>query len=183
MEAFIKYFRIVVSAIGGFVVIHLGGMDELLTTVLVFMAIDILTGLICSLVTKTTSSSVMFKGILKKFFELVIIMATVQLDILIKADLGLAIHLREFFIVYVLLDEILSVVENACLLGIFPESFREKFIQVKEDFVVSLGSALLSIAEAVKDAVIAALTGKAPKAPEVDSKDEKNQDPTNPTSE
>lgn len=169
METVVRIGRLLTSAIGGFFVVCLGGMDQLMISLLVFMALDILTGLLISLFANKTSSKVMFVGVLKKVVELLVIVVTVRLDSLILSDLGFELHFREFFIVYVLLDELLSIVENACLLGIFPESFRTKFIQVKEEFVVSLGSAIMGIVLSIKDQLIALLVGK-------DSSDDKGEE-------
>lgn len=160
MENVVRVGRLLTSAIGGFFVVCLGGMDQLMISLLVFMGLDILTGFLISLFANKTSSKVMFVGVLKKVVELIVVVVTVRLDALLLADLGFDSHFREFFIIYVLLDELLSIVENACLLGIFPESFRTKFVQVKEEFVVSLGSAIMGIILSIKDQLIASLVGK-----------------------
>lgn len=163
MKKCIDVLRVLLVALGGSLASWLGGIDALLVTLLVMMGIDIFTGVIVSWVTKTTSSKVMFKGIIKKIVEIVIVILTVQLDKLIVGELGLNVHLREYFIVYVMLDELLSIIENSCMLGVFPEGFRDKFIQVKEEFVTSLGTAILTLVGTIKEIIIKSLSNTSDK--------------------
>ena len=50
--------QIAVSALGGWLGYFLGGMDGLLITLVVFMALDYLTGVMCAIADKKLSSTV-----------------------------------------------------------------------------------------------------------------------------
>ena len=58
--------QMAIAAVGGWLGYFLGGMDGLLTALLIFMAVDYVTGLMCAVADKKLSSSVGFKGICKK---------------------------------------------------------------------------------------------------------------------
>ena len=54
------------SVIGGWIGYFVGGVDGLMTALLIFMILDYITGLMCAVADKKLSSSVGFKGICKK---------------------------------------------------------------------------------------------------------------------
>ena len=58
--------QVAVTALGGWIGYFVGGMDGLLTTLIIFMGIDYITGLMCAVADKKLSSAVGFKGIFKK---------------------------------------------------------------------------------------------------------------------
>ena len=58
--------QVAVTALGGWIGYFVGGMDGLLTTLINFMGIDYITGLMCAVADKKLSSAVGFKGIFKK---------------------------------------------------------------------------------------------------------------------
>ena len=54
------------SVIGGWLGYFVGGVDGLMTALLIFMILDYITGLMCAVADKKLSSSIGFKGICKK---------------------------------------------------------------------------------------------------------------------
>lgn len=54
------------AAIGGWIGYFLGGVDGLMIALLVFVALDYVTGLMCAISDRTLSSAVGFKGICRK---------------------------------------------------------------------------------------------------------------------
>ena len=54
------------AAVGGFVGWFLGGCDGLLYTLLAFVVIDYITGVLCAVSDKKLSSAIGFKGICRK---------------------------------------------------------------------------------------------------------------------
>ena len=84
----------IVSAIGGFIVGFLGGVDALLIALIIFMAVDYLTGLAVALVfhkSKKTegggaSSKEGFKGIVKKVCILLLVGLAHEIDLIVGAD-------------------------------------------------------------------------------------------------
>src|SRR5699024_6083645 len=58
--------QVIFAAIGGWLGYFLGGCDGLLIALVVFVAVDYLTGVICAVSDKKLSSEVGFKGICRK---------------------------------------------------------------------------------------------------------------------
>ena len=54
------------AAIGGYLGYFVGGVDGLMTALIIFMVIDYITGLMCAIADKKLSSEVGFKGICRK---------------------------------------------------------------------------------------------------------------------
>ena len=65
--------QMAIAAIGGWLGYFLGGMDGLLTALIVFMAIDYVTGLMCAVADKKLSSTIGFKGICKKVLIILLV--------------------------------------------------------------------------------------------------------------
>lgn len=59
--------QIAVTALGGWLGYFLGGIDGLMIALLVFMALDYITGVMCAIIDKKLSSAVGFKGICKLY--------------------------------------------------------------------------------------------------------------------
>ena len=58
--------QIAFTALGGWLGFFLGGLDGLLIALIVFVALDYLTGVMCAIEDKRLSSSVGFRGICRK---------------------------------------------------------------------------------------------------------------------
>ena len=99
-----------------------GGLDMLLQTLVVFMAIDFFTGWVVAAVFKCSdkaptgrlSSAAGFKGMIKKAMSLTIIIIAVYLD----AILGTVRLTRDAAIIALSLNELLSIIENMGRMGI-----------------------------------------------------------------
>ncbi len=65
--------QIAITAVGGWLGYFVGGMDGLLTALLILIIIDYITGLMCAIVEKKVSSSVGFRGIFKKVLILMLV--------------------------------------------------------------------------------------------------------------
>lgn len=73
--------QIAVAALGGWLGYFLGGVDGLLIALIVFMALDYVTGIMCAIVDKKLSSAVGFKGICKKVLILMLVGVANILDV------------------------------------------------------------------------------------------------------
>ena len=62
-----------VAAIGGYLGYFVGGVDGLMTALLIFMVLDYITGLMCAIADKRLSSAVGFKGVCKKVLILMLV--------------------------------------------------------------------------------------------------------------
>ena len=66
MKEFWNMVQMVFAAVGGWLGYFLGGNDGLLIALVLFVAVDYLTGVMCAVSDKTLSSNVGFKGICRK---------------------------------------------------------------------------------------------------------------------
>lgn len=106
-----------------------GGWDMALRTLLLFMVLDYVLGVICGYKEKKLSSETAFKGILKKITILIIIAVAVALDNNANTQ-GLIRSMVIFF--YAGLEGI-SILENAGRMGVpIPNKLKEALIQLKE---------------------------------------------------
>ncbi len=113
-----------------------GGWDGALTTLFIFMAIDYLSGWILAGVfhrsekteTGTLSSAVGFRGLCKKGMELLVVLIAARLDLLMGSD-----FLRDAVCLGFLLNELLSIVENAGAMGVpIPGPLRRAIALLEE---------------------------------------------------
>ena len=114
--------KIAFAAIGGFLSQIFGGFDAWLATLIIFMALDVVTGVIKGLTKKSEKtkgggldSRIMFNGGLKKLLIFVIIAVATALDHVI---VGNGSTIRSITIGYYIASEGLSVLENASYCGL-----------------------------------------------------------------
>ena len=109
------------GVIGGMISQAFGGWDAALISLLLFMAVDYLSGLIVAGVfqasDKSTSGSLSsvacWQGLLKKGMTLVIVLVAARLDIV----LGTA-FVRDAVVIAYVVNETISIIENAGLMGL-----------------------------------------------------------------
>ena len=126
---------IVTGAIGSLLINLIGKPTDDLIILLVLMTIDLIVGFLISAIwqksTKTDSgklsSRVMFKGIVKKFFTLVIVVIAFQLDKLLVMNV-----IRHIVIIAFIVEEILSITENIAISGIKIPTIITKALDVLE---------------------------------------------------
>ena len=116
------------GVIGGMIASALGGWDGALATLLGFMAVDYVTGLLVAGVfhrsdksdSGALSSNAGFRGLTKKGVMLLMVLLGARLD----AFLGLSFF-RDSVIIAFLTNELISILENAGLMGIpIPAALR-----------------------------------------------------------
>lgn len=108
-----------------------GEFDIALQCLLVFIALDYISGLIKAYCTKTLSSKIGFKGILKKVGILAIVALSVSLDRL-AGNTG---AMRTLVIYYFVANEGLSVLENFAEAGIpIPNSIKKALKNIKKEY-------------------------------------------------
>ena len=118
------------AVIGGWLGFFLGGMDGMLIALIVFMALDYVTGIMCAILDKKLSSAVGFKGAMKKVFILILVGVANIVDVHI---VGTGSALRGVVICFYLSNEGLSLLENAAYLGLpIPDKLREILAQIHE---------------------------------------------------
>ena len=116
------------AAIGGWLGYFVGGADGLMITLLVFMVLDYITGVMCGIVDKKLSSEVGFKGLFRK----VLIFALVGVGHIVDTSVvGTGGALRSAIICFYLSNEGLSMLENATHLGLpVPDKLQDILAQL-----------------------------------------------------
>jgi len=103
-------------------------MDGLLTALLIFMAVDYVTGLMCAVADKKLSSSVGFKGICKKVLIIMLVGVAHIVDLHV---VGTGNALRGAVVCFYLSNEGVSLLENAAHLGLpIPEKMKSILAQL-----------------------------------------------------
>ena len=115
MKEFWNTVQLVFTAVGGWLGYFLGGCDGLLYTLLAFVILDYITGIMCAIVDKKLSSEIGFKGIFKKVLIFVLVGVGHLMDLQILGAVGV---LRTAVIFFYLSNEGVSLVENAAHLGL-----------------------------------------------------------------
>ena len=130
MQTVGNYLQAVFTAIGGFLAWFLGGLVRFLYTLIAFVAIDYLTGLMCAVVDKKLSSEVGAKGIFKK----VLIFGLVGEGLIIESQvLGNGGAIRTAVIFFYLSNERVSILETAAHIGLpIPDVLKNAMEQLHD---------------------------------------------------
>ena len=107
--------QIAITALGGWLGYFLGGLDGLLIALLVFVALDYVTGVMCAISDHKLSSAVGFRGICRKVLILMLVGIGHILDVHV---VGTGSALRTAVICFYLSNEGISLLENASHLGL-----------------------------------------------------------------
>lgn len=109
------------GAVGGIITYLFGGLTTGMQTLITLMVIDYVTGLLVAGVFKNSSktetgglnSYIGFKGLAKKFVVLMIVAAMFRIDVMLDID-----YLKDLSIIGFSLNELISITENAGLMGV-----------------------------------------------------------------
>lgn len=123
----------VTGVVGSVIASFFGGWDSALATLILFMIADYVTGLIVAGVfkksTKTETgaleSKAGWKGLCRKCVTLLFVMIAYRLDLVIGTD-----YIRTAVIIAFMVNELISLVENAGLMGIPLPSAITKAIDI-----------------------------------------------------
>lgn len=110
-----------IGVVGGFIASMFGGWDSGLITLLLFMGIDYASGLIVAGVfhnSKKTESGTLeskagWKGLCRKCMTFLFVLIAYRLDLAIGVD-----YIRDAVIIGFIANELISIVENAGLMGL-----------------------------------------------------------------
>ena len=120
--------QVAITAVGGWIGWFLGGVDGMLIALIVLMALDYLSGVMCAIADKKLSSAVGFKGICKKVLILMLVGVANIIDVHV---VGSGAVLRGAVICFYLSNEGLSLLENAAYLGLpIPEKLKDILAQL-----------------------------------------------------
>lgn len=122
-----------IGAVGSAIAAIFGGWTDALVTLIIFMAIDYISGLAVALIfkrsTKTesgaASSAIGWKGLAKKGMTLAIVLIGHRLDVVFGID-----YIQTAVIIGFLANELISITENAGLMGVPMPAIVRKAIDV-----------------------------------------------------
>jgi toxin secretion/phage lysis holin len=132
MKEIWNWMQLAFAAVGAFLGWFLGGLDGFLYSLITFVAIDYVMGVLCAIIDKKLSSEIGAKGIFKKvlIFVLVGVAHILDTQILGSAGGGGGV-LRTAVIFFYLSNEGVSILENAAHIGLpIPEKLREVLKQL-----------------------------------------------------
>lgn len=123
---------------GSFIAGLFGGFDASMVTLIAFMGVDYVTGLILAAVRKSPktdtgglSSRIGLKGLAKKCVILMLVLVSARLDITLGTS-----YIRDAVCIGFIANELLSIIENAGLLGVpLPQALKNavEILQKKND--------------------------------------------------
>ena len=122
--------KMIFATIGGFVGYLMGGIDTLINALIIFVVIDYITGVVGAWFTKSLSSVIGFKGIIRKIMMFTLVAVAVQLDLV----LGSNDALRSAAIFFLLANEGISILENLVKMDIgIPPIIKKTLEKMKEN--------------------------------------------------
>jgi toxin secretion/phage lysis holin len=114
-----------VSFVGSVASFLYGGLSMLLLFLITFVVVDYVTGIIAAVVEKKLSSRVGFKGIAQKVFIFALVSIAHVLDIILGTTM-----IKDVTILFYLVNEFISIMENASRLGVPIPDILKKIIDV-----------------------------------------------------
>lgn len=121
------------AAIGGFVASIFGGWSDAMTTLVIFMAADYITGLIVAGVFQKSGKSengglesrAGWKGLCRKGMSLLIVLIAARLDLIMGTSFA-----KDAVVIGFIVNEALSILENAGLMGLKYPAVITKALEV-----------------------------------------------------
>ena len=117
----------VIGVIGAAIAEALGGWDDAIIALVIFMAIDFIMGLLCALVfgksdkseNGALSSAACWRGLVKKVCTLLIVVMSHYIDVVAEVS-----FVRNAVVIAFCVAEAISIMETAGLMGILPEGVQ-----------------------------------------------------------
>lgn len=130
MDKLFNSISIITGVVGGVVAAFFGSYDKVMCTLVILMVLDYIAGVIKAVYTKSLSSEIGFKGLLKKIAMLVI----VALANTIQNLMGGNVAVREIVIMFYIANEGISILENAAvILPQMPDKLKDILLQLRGD--------------------------------------------------
>jgi len=108
----------------------LGGLDNLVAALTIFMICDYITGIMVGYKEKEVNSYRAFRGLTKKVGMLVFVIIANQLDMITGNQNG---FLRDTMLTFLIATEGISIIENVGKLGVTPPAFIRKALEQLSD--------------------------------------------------
>ena len=118
----------VIGVIGAAIAEALGGWDDAIIALVIFMGIDFVMGLLCALVfgksdksaNGALSSAACWRGLVKKVCTLLIVVVSHYIDVIAEVT-----FIRNAVVIAFCVAEAISIMEIAGLMGILPEGVQK----------------------------------------------------------
>lgn len=113
-----------------------GGWSSSMTTLCIFMVADYITGLLCASIFKNSpksadgglESKAGFKGLVRKFAILILVLIGAQIDIILKTT-----YVKDMVIIAFIANETISIIENIGLMGVpIPQAITKAITLLNE---------------------------------------------------
>lgn len=131
MKKMEKVFNSTVAVVATFFTYLFGGWDAAIGILIVFMCLDYVTGVIVAYQNNLLDSEVGFKGLVKKFMILVILIVAVMLDRLTNTGTWV---FRTLVCYFYIANEGISLLENVSNLGVkIPDKLKDALVQLNKD--------------------------------------------------
>lgn len=133
MDKIFNSHSIILGIIGGIFTFLFGKLDIIFYTLIAFLILDYITGVIKAFYTKTVSSEIGKKGLLKKVMTLIVVAVAVLIHRLIAEIMPeLNAPLREIVIMFYICNEGISILENAAEFLPIPARLKDTLSQLRE---------------------------------------------------
>lgn len=134
MKEVINGVQFFITILGGVFGWLLGGVDGLAYALVLFVAVDYITGVMAGIVEKKISSEVGFKGIFRKAVIFILVSIAHIID---SKILGNGSAIRTAVIFFYISNEGISILENAVRIGIpIPQKLMDVLHQInREDYI------------------------------------------------
>ena len=131
MKKMEKVFNSTVAVVATFFTYLFGGWDAAIGILIVFMCLDYASGVIVAYQNNLLDSEVGFKGLVKKFMILVILIVAVMLDRLMNTGTWV---FRTLVCYFYIANEGISLLENVSNLGVkIPDKLKDALVQLNKD--------------------------------------------------
>lgn len=122
----ITSFSSVIGLVFGFLY---GDITSTFAALVVLMLLDMITGIINGIMQKKLNSQILFEGLVKKIYELILISAGHMID----GALGFSLCMQTF-IFFFIANEALSIIENSAKIGVpIPQRIIDILEQLKDE--------------------------------------------------
>lgn len=133
MHKYINTICVSAGLVGSAIAQCLGGWDNDIIALIIFMGIDFITGLACAIFWNSSdksengalSSKACWRGIIKKACTILIVVCANYADMLLGTT-----YIRNAVVIAFCASELISICENAALMGILPEPVKKIFDKI-----------------------------------------------------
>lgn len=129
---------------------HLGGFDRYLMLLVLCILTDLVTGFFKAVVKKNLASREMMVGIIRKVLIMVCVCLSFEINAALmqyatESGMNYKLDLRIFVILYFVLEELLSILENMVVIGVPVPKFVTQFLRVVVEATNSTPSKMIEI--------------------------------------